>query len=448
MNITVVNCYHDSNKGSCAIAWGLLNRLKTISNLKSITLISMFSNNSLYYKSSFRHLKNKFPECTFLSSPLLSWTDAKKLKKDKIYRPLHILFNCFQLKISWKSYCKIQDHRQPAIKAILQSDLVIDRGGPFFAASTFPINLSLYFYSWPFLLARKAGIPYGFSPESVGPFNNFVSKRFIKNLFNDAGLVTVRENISKSELINCGLSEMKIKTMLDNAFWVDPYCSDRVNNILSKYNLKPKQFLAVTCRAWHKEKQLRYNKELAQTIDRLVPDVLSKVILVPHMYDPDNLLEDDMGATLQLYNMIKTKKVNIITDDLGPDEIAALFGKAGLLIGTRLHSLILALKVGTPIIPVSYGGPKTKGIMELLGLGEFLFEMDGFYEEEVYNTAILALNSQKGIVKEVNGKIKKDDRDFAMILETILDKTKKSKQKDYEKEHGSTFHLLPRRGAL
>ena len=57
MKVTIVNCYHDSNKGSCAILWGLIRRLRQTGLVKSISLVSMFQKDHPFYESSLRHIK-------------------------------------------------------------------------------------------------------------------------------------------------------------------------------------------------------------------------------------------------------------------------------------------------------------------------------------------------------------------------------------------------------
>jgi polysaccharide pyruvyl transferase WcaK-like protein len=228
------------------------------------------------------------------------------------------------------------------------------------------------------MLARATQVPYAVMGESVGPLANFWARHLTKSLLEQARLIGVREELSRETLIDAGISPARITTTLDNAFWVKPRRSDRVDQLLREHDLADRGFLAVTCRPWPDTP--RYIPELAGTLDLLVPSRFERAALVANMYDPRGApYVDDRAATGLLYDQVSRKdRVSVIAEDLAPDELASVYGAASVVLGTRLHSVILGLVGGAPVVAVSYSGPKTRGVMRLLGLSDYVLDIETF----------------------------------------------------------------------
>src|SRR5262249_36425050 len=153
---------------------------------------------------------------------------------------------------------------------------------------------------------------------------------------NDAAFVMVRDKKSQEELRACGVNPERISLTLDSAFWVEPYLSSRVKRVMEARGLESGQFLAVTTRRWPRPQQQRYHRELAETIDYLVPQYFRKAILVANVVDPSDQIADDRQTTRELFELIQQKDyVSTLDDDLGPDELVGLYGQSQLVLGTR-----------------------------------------------------------------------------------------------------------------
>jgi polysaccharide pyruvyl transferase WcaK-like protein len=303
------------------------------------------------------------------------------------------------------------------LREIVTSDLVIDRGGPFFAANNRVVNLSLYSFAHPLLVARKFGVPFGFAPGSTGPFASNWSKRFVQKLFGEANFIMVRDDTSKAQLAACGVRPEEISVTLDSAFWVEPNLSARVEQAMAAHGLEPGEFLAVTTRSWYAEQQQRYHRELAETIDALVPTYFRKVVLVSNMVDPTGSMHDDMPATVELYKLIQNKKyVSILGEDFGPHELVGFYGQAKLVLGTRLHSVIMALAAGTPVVAVSYVDHKTHGVMQLVDLHRYTMDLDSFSKEEAISLVLSALTMRDEIGGRIRGLRAKGDTIFGALM--------------------------------
>jgi polysaccharide pyruvyl transferase WcaK-like protein len=424
MNVSIVNCYHDSNKGSCAILWGLIRRLQSTGLVNSISLVSMFQKTHPLYDSSFRHVKSGFPEVSTTYAPLPSSKDVVKTKDEKIrgtrssYKRLLSIVNAM---IKLKFLTRKEGLLDQPLRTIITSDLVLDRGGPFFAANDRFFNLTLYKNAYPLLIAKKFGVPYALAPGTFGPFASKWAKRFVQRLVDDAVFVMARDLVSKDELATCSISPDRIAFSLDSAFWVEGYLSSRMKHIMNLHDLKPGQFLTVTTRSWYARPLQRYHEELAATIDSLVPSHFQKVALITNMVDPEDQLADDRQATLHLYGLIKKKEfVTVLDDDFAPNELVGLYGQARLTLGTRLHSVIMALAAGSPAVAVSYIGHKTTGIMQTVGLNEYVLELEEFSREAAIPRIMSALSMSDQIMPKIERFRQEGDLIFRSALQRSL----------------------------
>jgi colanic acid/amylovoran biosynthesis protein len=119
-------------------------------------------------------------------------------------------------------------------------------------------------------------------------------------------------------------------------------------------------------------------------MERLVTShVVDAVAVVTNVLGPSRV-EDDRGPSRTLHDGLAARvgrqRVCLVDDDLAPDELAALYGAATLVVGERFHSVLLALAAGTPAYAISYFTNKAEGMMQDLQLGEFhcrLGDVDG-----------------------------------------------------------------------
>jgi colanic acid/amylovoran biosynthesis protein len=307
-----------------------------------------------------------------------------------------------------------------AERALAASDLIVERGGPFFAATGPPPNTSLMRYAWPMVFAREHDIPYAFVGESVSALDTAWSRWFVTKLLDDAELVGVRDPLSKANLTDAGVPAAHVATMLDNAFWVEPSYTDRVDDVLRRHDLHRRAFLAVTCKELGPVRNGPYVDALACCIDELVPGNFERVALVPNTWSPYGVDKDDRAVTMRVRDRLRRPDLAVLVDeDLGPDELAALYGRAAVVLGTRLHSVILALVGGAPVVAMSYEPVKTHGVMALLGLGDFVVDLEALDPTTVTRLARDASAAQVGIPRRIAALRTEGDAIVQRLVETV-----------------------------
>ena len=184
------------------------------------------------------------------------------------------------------------------------------------------------------------------------------------------------------KLAHLGIEDVKLSLVPDAAFVLIPNHTSRVDLVLQSHNLHEEKFWAITVRQWSS-----YTESFLDQIEILINSALQKgliekIALVAHTQGPSQG-GDDRVPTYTLSERFQTNPaVTVIDDDLTPGELVALYSQAKLMVGTRFHSVIFALVGGTPAYAVSYAGPKTWGIMKMLGIDYLCSDMSDFSASE------------------------------------------------------------------
>ena len=90
------------------------------------------------------------------------------------------------------------------------------------------------------------------------------------------------------------------------------------------------------------------------------------------------------------------------------------------MLGHRLHSLILATVGGTPVVGIASSvGPKTVGVLSLLGLSDFVVPIGTIAGGDVTERAKAALEGQPGVRQRVDKLHATSDADFDAFVERV-----------------------------
>lgn len=405
--IVLVNAWHDDNKGDSSICEATLLLIRKQWPTAKLGLVSIISNKSGAFEGAYRHLLKTFPDLEIAASPIDFYDPISGQ-----YSDLLLKFPISLLRLFPFLGMRHLEHSHP-INLISKADLIVSNGGHYIYThpSTIKSVGRLFRMTYPLLVAFSYKVPYVIFSQSLGPFNDFWGNQLIKFIFDNSMKISPREELSHKNLLDIGISNSKISVVPDSAFALKPLMTDNVQKVLSKHCLTKKSFWVVTVRkspnGSEQERQARTEKfldEVALTARRVLQLKLTdKVALVVHTQGP-TLLEDDSFVTRALAQRLgDCKNVVLVEEDLSPRELAAFYGHASFLVGTRFHSVIFSLISGTPAFAISYSGPKTWGIMTDLGMEELCSDLENFSSEAFLNKVEnLDFASQE---KEINEKI-------------------------------------------
>ena len=151
---------------------------------------------------------------------------------------------------------------------------------------------------------------------------------------------------------------MKVKAPITVA--IDPVLGIKPKEmVMSKVREKIQEdkTVGVYVRPWKNMEQIA--DELAPVLDHM-GELGYSVYMIPMYYS------EDMEAAEMVASKVKVP-VKVIDRELTIDEAVAYTAEFDMIIGMRLHSLIMAGAVGTPMIALSYD-PKVRGFIKEMKL--------------------------------------------------------------------------------
>lgn len=263
------------------------------------------------------------------------------------------------------------------------SEVLIVKGGGFiYGYKGLRYYYFLYYQLYLFMAAMRMGVPVVILPNSFGPFYTGFSKWLTRRVLNRCKLVAAREKISYEWLEKIGVDMGPVSLMPDLAFMLEPGSAEDAERRLEAVGVdlaRPK--LGVTLRPWrfpgHDDPQAAWRNYLGAVTEAL-NHALSKgwqIVFLPQSLGPHDH-EDDRIAIRQVMERLPAEQRKFADGDWLPADLAAMYGQMDLMLGTRMHSVIFGLVSGVPALAISYQGPKATGIMQAVGLGDFVVPIE------------------------------------------------------------------------
>lgn len=281
--------------------------------------------------------------------------------------------------------------------ALEQCDYFILGGGGLFGGPEFQGNLVWLAQARAVLKAGKKLIMYG---QSVGKISELL-KNPVKEIFQKASLITVRDQTSQKNLQQLGIKK-RIFLIPDLAF----------HNFHAPKKTKRKREVLICLRSL-KILPKNFKNELANFVQWLITKNYSvKFINFQSGKNFDQRLHQSINRQLK-------KSLPIITPK-NPEEVLEIFSKSQYAVSMRLHSIISAIKSSTPFIALNYA-PKVWGILKDLKLSAQVVEINKL-EKLKKHFINLEENKQKltTYLKSLNTKLHKDHLVFEKKLKALL----------------------------
>lgn len=343
MKIGIVGNYGNNNNGDEAILAGIITQVKQFYNIGNENIV-VFSNNPS--QTSELYGVKSIP--LYYRRPAASFTFFQTLRKNA--------------------------------KEVSKLDLLIIGGGGILMDF---YNREAQLFGSYGMMARRHKIPYIVYGCGAGPIRTVMGKWFIKNLLKGADSVSVRDPKSKELLHKIGVKR-SIEVIGDPSFALSQS---------SKRERKSLQTIGITVVPYYdkiywpdRDDQIykEYIQAMARNIDYLIEQTSYSIQLFSTKYP------HDVAVTLDILELVKDKnRIDINKNDLSPDALLEITRNLDLLIGTRLHSIYLAVNTATPIVAISYHN-KVKDFMDMVGLNDRVVSISGLFESDqiLYNQTI------------------------------------------------------------
>ncbi|WP_395243855.1 polysaccharide pyruvyl transferase family protein [Agromyces sp. MMS24-K17] len=273
-------------------------------------------------------------------------------------------------------------HVRRVVDEILRAEYVITVPGGYLIAQR--RTDTGWLYHVPTLaLARWLHRAYDLGPCSFGPFVG-ISRPYARWVWRNAGRVFLREQLSANLARDMGLDLTRVIQTTDLGFFLDP--SDDAEqpaclSSLARAKSHGRHLFGVSVRDHNfpsdrdpRQAQENYLAGMADAIGDLVdafPNALPVVFAQT---------ADDVSVSRDLAHRLESSGVDhlLVLEDLDPLSLMLMLREFELVVGTRMHACILALRVGVPVIGIAYE-PKTPGVLDTVGLADWSIPIESVH---------------------------------------------------------------------
>ncbi len=280
------------------------------------------------------------------------------------------------------------DDRAELARSIEEADLVILGGGGLLYDIGYEAGLHRLLADqpdrqWLYEMARIAAAasaarrPLMLYSVGVGPLLTNAARNVARFVCDQAKAITVRDEGSAKLLAECGVPRTRVQVGADPAILVEPSGTSPPHPLSARGEGEaPRPWVAINLRPWGDKVQRARLVAEAESFTRAIRDQLGGTpVLLPlqHIYDDDLAILDEVaGAT----------GAAVIREPMSPPDLVGALSQFDLVIGMRLHALILALAAAKPFIALSYD-PKVEEFARRAGMSEYLHPAGEFTSEAV-----------------------------------------------------------------
>jgi len=270
--------------------------------------------------------------------------------------------------------------------------------------------------------------------QSIGPFNKPLYRFFVKIILDKVDIITTREGISKQLLFNLKINKPEIYETADAAFALDIFIDDNSKESVEKKVIaegvdfsSSNYWVSISVRRWnYSELEMdQYLTEMANFIDWLIDYKKAKIILLSTCTGLDGYSGDDRIIGYFLHKkIINNKSVYVFYNEYSIKELSYLYGKMDIHIGTRMHSCILAMLSGTPVISISYEH-KSDGLFKSIELDDLIIKYDSISSEDLkikYEKINSNIISYRSLIKSAIKMLKIKEHENRTLLLKLLNK--------------------------
>ncbi len=233
-------------------------------------------------------------------------------------------------------------------KAISHSRVLLFGGGNLIQDAT--STKSLIYYLTLLKIAKSKGLGTMLYANGIGPVSGAKNRKRTAKMLNKTDVITLREERSKDLLSELSVTSPKIELT-----------ADEVLTLYSGQKYENGGYIAVSIRDFSKI-DAEFNDKLAFVLNETAGG--RKILFVPLQKAADTARCEGVAKLLRV-------PYEIDTSENFADKME-LIGKADIVIGMRLHSLIFGVGAAVPAVGLVYD-PKIDGFLNYLGITKYFY---------------------------------------------------------------------------
>ena len=257
------------------------------------------------------------------------------------------------------------------------SDLMVLGGGGLFhdqqpfdpAAILTPAHGGMSYWAGFALLSHVADKPLAIYGAGVGPLLTEDGKRLTEACFRAASAASVRNRASAELLGELGIRDVAVTA--DPVFRMTAKREVGLEILANEHIPEAESRIVVAIRSWGDD---GFVSGLAEQLDRLVASHDAFVVFLPFQMSPHRAENDPAVALRVLTAMKRRSRAAILRGTYTPEDKMAVQSASDLVIGMRLHSVIMAAVAGVPLVALAYD-PKVANTMDAFGARELTLDL-------------------------------------------------------------------------
>ncbi|MNY01138.1 colanic acid biosynthesis protein [compost metagenome] len=232
------------------------------------------------------------------------------------------------------------------------ASLFLSGGGGLMQDVTGPVSVP--YYGGLMTIARVLGVPNMVFGQGVGPLGQSLSRMLTRFAFSSAKALTVRDQASYALLRELGIRSERLKLTADPVLCLEGAPPERIDAIASSIGIEPgRPTIAVALRPWHTWYERQF-KILTSALTQIAVEADAQVVLLPFQLPGDERITEELRACLEYRPEGRHPRVAQLKTPLSPAEMMGLIGRMDLVVGMRLHALIMAAASGVPALGLVY----------------------------------------------------------------------------------------------
>lgn len=318
------------------------------------------------------------------------------------------------------------------VKLYSQHDVVVFCSGDMISDTYGGLLLLIQFLKdiWLCSLLKKVIV---LSGAQIGPFEKnlkgkiymFLTKLGLYNV----NIITVRDNFSAVSLCDANVNKPLIHVTADSAFLLQPAPLERTKFILDQEGIpEARPLIGINPSAlifrYSKEADLGKNSEnylglIKKTAEYVIETLDATIVLLPHVFAPRGL--DDRIIGEKILQVVKHKnKIKLITREYEAGELKGIIGQLDLLISSRMHPIIHAISMHTPVIGIDYTF-KTTELMKRVNLQDYICHITTVSYEELKSKIEKAYRNREKIREILKTKSETLEKQAFLNAKLIID---------------------------
>ncbi len=261
----------------------------------------------------------------------------------------------------------------PALRALKQSDLVIDMGGISFVDGRGPLTLAYNVACiLPAVIMRKKILKYS---QALGPFRSLLNRAAARLVLPHIAVTVARGARTLEHTKQIGLSDVEL--CADAAFAMIERRTAETERVLAELDrFDGRRIVGISAssvvRRYARRHGIDYCQILAGFVDRVTASGYG-VWLIAHAVRPSRKTgrSSDVDTCQAVYHLVQDKSLcHLVDEDHSPSTLRTIIGECDFLVASRFHAMVSALAKGVPTLVTSWSH-KYLEVLERFGLGEW-----------------------------------------------------------------------------